>query len=225
MSTITITKPSALLHITGRDLKALFGSVLPHTSDDPDGLPALQEVHVEIHDGDLRLVCTDRFTMAVVRRPMTSTTEAFSCRFALPVRDIRDLIEHLDDVAIASLAFEENRLFVTTEDSAHNIPGSASVLGWRDLLNRVLKPSGTPVGRILIDPTFLARLEPAKRLNEDAPLVIQMQGEHGAVVATLGASFLALVMPMTSRSMREDLLPSRPLDGWFDLLDETDAPA
>ncbi|MFI6889931.1 hypothetical protein [Streptosporangium canum] len=217
--TITITHSCALLHTTGRDLKALFEAVLAHASQDDNDLPTLRQVHIEVHDGDLRLVCSDRFTMGIARQPLTSATENFACTFAVSAWQIRALVEAVDGSASVTVSIEDNRLLVTTDDKMHHLPGEESVLPWRMVLGRYLNPAPAPTGRFLMNPAFLARLAPARALQEDGVLQMQMHGEHQAVIATLGERFLALVMPMRDNG-RIKALPSRPLDGWFDLIDE-----
>ncbi|MFI6513326.1 hypothetical protein ACIBCT_37470 [Streptosporangium sp. NPDC050855] len=220
--TITITRPCALLHTTGRDLKALFDVVLAHASCDEDDLPELDQLHIEVCDGDLRLVCTDRHTMAIVRQPLESTTEGFTCAFAVSCWHIRHLVKALSDKDTVTVAIEANRLLVTIGDELHTIPGEESHLPWRKALARHLAPTSTPTGRLLINPALLARLAPARALYEDVPLQVQMHGERGAVIATLADRVLVLVMPMHNNGrLSERALPSRPFDGWFDLLDES----
>ncbi|MEV4096927.1 hypothetical protein [Streptosporangium saharense] len=220
--TTTVTRPSALLHTSGRDIKNLLGAVLPHLdTDGPDypELPDLTRVHVEIHNGELRLICSDRYTMAVVRNPLTSAVEDFSCQFSIPGQEARDVTRSLKDTASVTLSFEADQLVVAVDDYSYAvIPSRESTLQWRKALARVLTPAATPASPILINPDYLARLEPARRLDEGTPMVIQMHGEHKkAVVATLGTHFLALIMPI----LRTGEAPQpNPLDGWFDLLDE-----
>ncbi|MEV4181656.1 hypothetical protein AB0J28_09435 [Streptosporangium canum] len=220
MSTITITKPSALLHMAGLDLKALFGAVLAHASDDEDDLPDLTKVHVEVREGELRLACTDRYTLAVVRRSLSSTTDGFTCQYALPLGEIKALLKDIGDSGV-HLTFEENQVRATFREETSVISGCVSGVPWRMALNRMLEPADTPTGRIAINPRFLARLESAMPLSPAEPMRLQMCGEHKAVIATLGTSFLALIMPVRTRSVGDEQPEDRPLDGWFDLLDET----
>ncbi|MFC3984934.1 hypothetical protein [Streptosporangium jomthongense] len=217
--TITVTRPSALLHASGRDIKNLLGAVLPHlATDGPDAeeLPDLTRLHVEIHAGELRLICSDRYTMAVTRTALTSATEDFA--LAIPGQDAKRLAEGLKGRADVTLSFEIDRLIVSEGDHRTVILGHDSDLQWRKVLARFLTPTATPADPILINADYLARLAPARRLDEGAPMAIRMHGEHKkAIVATLGEHFLALIMPI----LRTGEAPQpNPLDGWFDLLDE-----
>ncbi|MFI6513637.1 hypothetical protein ACIBCT_39040 [Streptosporangium sp. NPDC050855] len=219
--TLTITRPCALLHITGDEITSLLDAVLAHASQDGDDLAMLRQLHIEVCEGDLRLVCSDRFTMAIARVPLTSTTEDFACTFAVSAWRIRELIRAFEGSDGVTVAIEERRLVVTNDDKSYSIPGEKSELPWRKALGRFLTPAAAPTGRILVNPALLARVGPARALHPDAPLQMQMHGEHGAMVATLGEHFLVIVMPIQNNGrLNKQALPDRPLDTWFDLLDE-----
>lgn len=214
--TTVLTRPSALLHTSSDHLRHLFGAVLAHAAvDDPDDPPmqCLTQVHIEVRDGNLRLVCSDRYTMGLVRQPMTSTSDDFATSFAVPVEDVRSALESVDG-ASTGLIVEENTLLVASKE----IPGVKSELPWRRALDKVLVPHPTPTGHIALNPEFLARLQAAKPLSPGTPMLVRMSGEHGSIIATLGETFLGLVMPI--RDVADRLSAECPLDVWFDLIDE-----
>lgn len=226
--TTVLTRPSALLHTSSDRLRNLFRAVLSHAAvDDPDDPPAptLTKVHVELRGGDLRLVCTDRYTMGIVRESMTSTSDGFAASFAVPAEDVRSALELVDGER-AALIVEENTLRITSDETSEEIPGVSSKLGWRQLLAKTLTPRPTPTGRIAFNPTLLARFQAAQPLAPEKPVLIHMRGEHGAIVATLGTIFVGLVQPINmSSAARQGDIPERPLDVWFDLIDEEPIPA
>lgn len=226
--TTVLTRPSALLHTSSDRLRNLFRAVLSHAAvDDPDDPPAptLTKVHVELRGGDLRLVCSDRYTMGIVRESMTSTLDGFTDSFAVPAEDVRSALDSVDGER-AALIVEENTLRIASGGTSEEIPGIPSTLTWRDLLARTLTPCPTPTGRIAFNPTLLSRLQAAKPLAPGTPMLFQMRGEGGAIVATLGEVFLGLVQPINmSSAARQGDIPERPLDVWFDLIDEEPIPA
>lgn len=225
MNTTVITRPSALLHANADHIKRLFAAVLAHTATPgPDSddyvLPALTQVHIEVLQGNLRLICSDRFSMGIVTVPMTSTSDGFATSFAVTAEEVRVALMRMDG-AQATVIVEANALRITADESSEEITGVRSDLPWRSALERILTPNPTPTGAIALDPKLLARLQEAKPLAPDEPMLLRLGGEKGAVVATLGATFLGLVMPINMQSAaRHGLIPKKPLDGWFDLLDE-----
>jgi hypothetical protein len=58
------------------------------------------------------------------------------------------------------------------------------------------------------------------------PMQLQFRGEHDGIVVTYSTVFLAMVMPVRKcdDEMSVRHVPDRPLDTWFDVLDE-DEPA
>lgn len=224
MTTVVTTCPAALVHASGNDIKNLIHAVTAHAAEiDPEGYepPALTRIHVEVRGGELRLICSDRYSMGIVRQPVSSAPAGFVASFAVPAEDVECALASLGD-APASLIVEENALRISTGNGNHHFPGVPSGVPWRKALERILAPQPTPTGHIALDPKLVARLQDAKPLAPEQPLLVRLSGECGAVVATLGTTFLGMVMPINLRdAVRLGSVPDRPLDGWFDLLDET----
>jgi hypothetical protein len=219
---------AAALHESGHRIKNLFCAVLPHTADPDSGdfvLPPFTHVHVEVRGGELRLICTDRFTMGIVRHQLTSTSPDFAASFAVPVEDIRLALEPLD-VNSATMIVEENALHIMSGDASAKLTGTQSTVPWRGTLERLLTPEPTPTGHVALDPRLLARFQEAQPLDPKQPMIFRLSGQDKAVIATLGTVFLGLVQPMNlyAASHRAPV-PKRPLDVWFDLVDEGPVPA
>lgn len=221
--TAVLTRPAATLVTEAAHLKTLLKAVLAHAAEpDPDDfeLPALLQLHIEVRDGDLRLICSDRFTMGIVRHSMTSTSPDFAAAFAVNAEDVRVALFSLKPGQV-SLVVEENALRITTEDSVHNFPGENSVLPWRGVLDRKLTPKATPTERVALNPKLLARFEAALPLAKGETMLFHLGGENGVIIATAGTSFLGMIMPIhQERATRQGQISERPLDAWFDLADE-----
>lgn len=219
--TTVLTRPAAMLRTSGARVKNLFNAVTAHTTDrDSDDyiLSPWTQVHIEVQGDSLRLVCSDRYTMGIVREQVTATTEGFAANFAVYADDLRSTIQNMADHARVSLVVEDNGLRIITEDeSALYLPGEDSKLPWRRVLTGLLTPQSAPTAIIGLDPAFLARFGAAKPLAPDEPLVARFAGEKAMVVLTLGTVFLGMIAPITLGAAETS---QRPLDVWFDLLDE-----
>lgn len=229
MSTAVLTKPAAQLHTSGTRLQNLFNAVMVHTTD-PDSedydLSPLTQVHVEVQGDTLRLVSSDRFTMGIVREPLTAVAEGFRASFAVYVEDLRDAIRILDEYDRVSLVVEENALRITTEHGTQSLSGEVSKLPWRRVLADLVTPQATPTTTLAVDPTYLARFATARPLDPSAPLVARFAGEKGMTVLTLGTVFLGMIAPIDlGAALKNGTAPEHPLDVWFDLLDEEPIPA
>ncbi|MER5327126.1 hypothetical protein [Streptosporangium roseum] len=222
----TILNSPTGLQSTGKHVKALFGAVLPHVAAEEDQRHpvALTKLHLEVSDGELRLIGTDRYTLAVVRWPLTAAVRSFATRFSVATGRISKIIADLEDDASVDMRIKKTKLIITAGETTWVVPGMTGAPidpPWRRSLGKYLSPADVPVGRILIDPKFLARLESAKALlKPETPVAFHLRGENKPVIVTLGTVFLALVMPIRELGADKDLLPTRPLDGWFDLVDE-----
>ncbi|WP_214415634.1 hypothetical protein [Sphaerisporangium fuscum] len=226
MSTAVVTCPAALLHASGSHIKNLFRAVTAHAAEiDPDDyvIPALTQIHIEVSGGEIRLICSDRFSMGIVRTPASSVFDDFATSFAVLAEDVECALESLGDEQ-ASLIVGENTLRISTSTGNHRFPGVRSDMPWRMVLGKVLAPQSTPTGNIALNPDQLARFQAVKPLEPEQPMLFRLSGEHGAVVATLGTTFLGLVMPVRlNAEHRPATAPERPLDAWFDIIDEPSA--
>ncbi|TMR91274.1 hypothetical protein [Nonomuraea basaltis] len=224
--TTVIAQSAGVLHTSAWTLRNLFGAIAPHLAvddeDDPE-VPAFTRLHVEIRDGELRLYGTDRYTFAVVRHPLTTTTAEYRTQFSIDGDDIRRLGDTLPQYGQVTLLIDDHRLYISGADFVHNIPGSPQYplsADWRALFGRHLHPADQPTGRIVINPVYLARLEAAQDLQQGTPMMMHLRGPHKAVIVTFGDTFIALIMPIRVNSPKNGEGETHPLDPWFDLLDE-----
>lgn len=222
MSAVVTTRPAALLKTTGGDLKKLFNAVLAHDNDsEADDHPMLSKVHIEVRDGSLRLICSDRFTLGVAVRHMDVMAEGFTSSFAVAADEIRAAREYLDETEPATFIVEGDTLRIRGNVDA-DIPGVGSELPWRDVLNKCLAPKPTPTGVMALDPELLARFREAKHLAPNKPMVFHLYGETSPTVVTIDGEFIGMIAPINMKATADvGLLPDRPLDAWFDLLDES----
>lgn len=230
MNTAVITGSAALLHASGEHINNLFNAVLAHTAqpdpDDPDDyvIPSLAQVHIEVRAGELRLACTDRYTMGVVRQPMTVTSHGFTASFAVAADDVALALPRTDETDV-TLVVEEDGLRIAGSEGPAEVPGVPSEPPWRATLEKILDPRPTPTGIIAINPGLLARFQDAKPLAPDAAMLFQLGGEESVVIATLDTCFLGIVAPVSRvAATRSGLIPDAPLDDWFDLIDEGGEP-
>ena len=224
--TTVLTRPAATLKTTGGDLKKLMNAVLAHVNDsEEDAHPIFAKLHVEVRDGSLRLVCSDRFTLGLAIQRLDVTSEGFTVSLAIPADEIRVALEYLDETSPVTFTVQGDAVRIKGNVDAE-IPGVASKLPWRDVLSKFLRPQATPTATLGLDPAYLARFAAAKPLAPSAPLVARFAGEKGMTVLTLGTVFLGMIAPIDlGAALQNGTTPERPLDVWFDLLDEDPVPS
>ncbi|TMR92834.1 hypothetical protein [Nonomuraea basaltis] len=227
--TTVITGPSALLIAEPNTIRSLFEAVLPHVAvndDDNDDYhpPILTSVHIEVRDGHLLLVGSDRYTLAVVRWPLTVTTPDFTARFAVEGESIRGLLAELPAKAV-SLRIEPGQLTVRNDGWTKTLPVStrwADRLPWQSVARRHGRIQDAEHGRAIVQPALLARFSSAARLLDLAvpPMVVHVQNETRHLVVTLGTVFLGLAAHPDTKRYRDGEIPAQPLNAWTDLLSE-----
>ncbi|GAA1614532.1 hypothetical protein GCM10009733_008420 [Nonomuraea maheshkhaliensis] len=216
--TITLASPAALLHTRGKHFKSLTRAVLPFAGR-YDALP-FTHLHVEVARGDLRLICSDRHTLAIVREPLTAATADFTTCVSVPADTIAAHLDTINDETRVDLAIENDKLVLAYMRTDVYIPAQPSELPWRKIVTANLPPADVPTGHLAVDASYLARLGPAQALTTpETSLHLQLRGADNAIIATVGGTFLALIRPLTAAGAA-DTTPVRPLDDWFDLLDE-----
>ncbi|MEU6720394.1 hypothetical protein ABZ897_53840 [Nonomuraea sp. NPDC046802] len=160
-----------------------------------DVLP-FTHLHVEVAHGDLRLICSDRHTLAIVREPLTATTADFTACVSVPADTVAEYLDTLDDDAHADLAIENDKLVLAYMHTDVRIPAQPSELPWRKIVTANLPPTDVPTGRLAVDASHLARLRAAQAFTmPKTPLRLQLRGADNAIIATVGGTFLALIKP------------------------------
>lgn len=221
----TVYGSHASLSIEGAELAHMFKAVLAHTDQEEDGddwpLPQLTQVHLEVRGGNLRMVCTDRYTMAVVNRPVGTVSEGFRCSYALWGDQVRKVLDSIESLWPVALIVESVGVRIVGRDFEHVLKATKSELDWRTTLGKILAPENVPTTAFLVNPRFLARLDVARPLHDNIPFQFRMRGEDKTLVATLGDDFLALIAPVSTEGHEAVYGPLvADLDPWFDLIDE-----
>lgn len=223
IETLTITQPHALLTLRAAELRDIFNAVLAHKAvldpDDENADEQYAQVHLEVRGDRLRLACSDKYTMGICQRPLSSVHEGFSCSYALAGVAVRAAVLELNG-PLAHLLIQKDSVSFTGTGWTNVIPATKSHLPWRSALAR-LSPTGVPMDDLLVRPEHLARFRAAQPLHPDSPILFQLRGEGQALIGTLGDDFLGLVMPVRkAKYQASGQVPESPLDPWFDLVDE-----
>ncbi|MFI6516969.1 hypothetical protein ACIBF1_15550 [Spirillospora sp. NPDC050679] len=191
--------------LTGRALRELFVPVLPHLPTGPYPDHILNHIAVEVRDGALYLMATDRYTLSVHRRPLEQPVADFS--LTLPAAAVRTLLRTIaarHQVAIEltpgglNLLHHYDRHATPTE---HVIRASGAVIvGWRSLLAPYMDQA-PDAPTTLLDPHLLARFAAApgttgKRLD--------VRSYYDVTVITCGDHFFGAIKPCRSDDRHRD---------------------
>jgi hypothetical protein len=184
------------IDLTTRDLHALIAPVLPHTLADPD-FPRLGDIRVEVLDGVVYAVATDRVTLAATRHKPDGHADdvtihlgrddaANMLRLFKPVKDEDPrLTVTIDQVTVAvhpaglhgvmSLGFrvdgeDGTRLVLHDRRNPLEVHDLDS---WRKWLGKVIHRATRPAApALLLSPAFLARWSKAGHRGERLTVLI-----------------------------------------------------
>lgn len=210
-------RPSISFELTGAELTRMFGRVLPHaaTDVDPDAVAAepLLYVHIEATPERLRLMATDRFTMAVTTweleyllagddsapftlalraAPLASTLATLDADETYTLTLTGDAYGSIDDGGSSGLTIRHPSGLSVHLSSVARVP-----INWRSVLAPALAaPQTLDESGILVNPHYLARFATAAD-GGGTPLVMRPAGVGKPIIITCGDHFLGAVMPMT----------------------------
>ncbi|MFG1751452.1 hypothetical protein ACGFIL_14685, partial [Streptosporangium sandarakinum] len=133
MSTPTTTRShrrETTADLTGRELREIFGAVLPHVG--ADDFPPLSMLTLEVGDGWLHVLATDRYTLGIVRHPLPTNRGRFA--LTLPARAVQAVLRQIKLRATLTIRLTPDGLSIdqTSEPAlSYRLPAS----GERPLLS------------------------------------------------------------------------------------------
>lgn len=209
----------AAITVDAKVLRHRLGAVIPHA--DPDDIfPALSAVHFEIRDGELTLMATDRFTLAVARVPGEPPPEQDPCGPVLLdrwyARELRRLLKGGGPATV--LVSEDGTLTVKRRvDVANNrrvtvtwdTAADTNWPPWRTAVRRALAAEPAELGgEYALNLSILARFQ-ALDWREPAQYRITAGGGKDApvIIVAAGDWFLGLAMPVRLAAARPPWRP------------------
>ncbi|MER5320872.1 hypothetical protein [Streptosporangium roseum] len=209
--------------MTGRELREIFGAVLPHAGTD-DTLPPITMLTLDVTGGMLHVLATDRYTFGIVRHPLTEGC-ASNFTLTLPARAIQAVLRQIKARASLTVTLSPRGLTIdqTSEPKlSYRLPAGDErplLPDWRTWMAQRarLAPDSvvtSPRG-VALNPAYLARFRAATR--NGSPLEMRPAGH--CMVITCGTHFLGLISAMnltkqhaTSPDPLADWLPT-PAEG------------
>ncbi|MGW3321083.1 DNA polymerase III subunit beta family protein [Streptomyces virginiae] len=199
--------------LSAYDLHRMLNQVAPHVSDD-DTLPALTAVRMEADGGNLFVLGTDRFTMALAR---IATVETETWQAYIPIESLPAVLAwlHAAETVTVQIAVERNgtsiSLNLATADSNIRITAAgsdyAAYPNWRKTMSEQLEAEMGPVPMTAFNTEFLARWSAAGLLLR----AWQAGPRKALVLMSDDADFLGMQMPV-----RYESLDRQPLvDQWL----------
>ncbi len=197
-----------MISINASDLRSMFQQVTPHMSDD-DYLPVVHTVRLEVRDGWLYAITTDRFTVGVARRPVGFG--AGNRAGHLPGRLVPAVTAWLDGASEAgetvtlSLSANGVTTFRASSCGGLNIDSDPSAYekfpDWRKILHAALIAEPCIVPTTGFTTRFLARWQHA-----DEKLAAWQQAPNKPVVLlSFDGRFAGLQMPVRNEETRDNL--------------------
>jgi hypothetical protein len=216
----TTGRPEITTAMTGRELRAWIGAVLPHAATD-DTLPVLTKVVVEAADGVLYALATDRYTLAVSRHwPPDPVSGALTVTVA--ARALHTLLRQIKPRDSVRLTLNETGLTLDHLDRhgdpclSYRLPNAGEPLrdlaDWRTWLTKRVAQAPGPIltdpRGVGLNPAYLARFKTA---SDGDPL--EMRPAGSVMVVTCGVHFLGLIAAMDLTGDRET--SADPLTDWL----------
>ncbi|WP_189242529.1 hypothetical protein [Planobispora rosea] len=215
--TTTIATREITTEMTGRELRQFLGAVLPHAGTDAL-LDVLTVVILEASGGMLHALATDRYTLALARRPLPEATSG-ALIGAVAAAALQAIVRQIKPRASVRLTLTSEGLSIdqlSDPQISYRLPSRPAftpLLRWRPWLAEQLKQKPQPVVTaargIALNPAYLARFRTASR--DGLPLEMRPAGR--CMVITCGSHFFGLAMPMDlskARAANPD-----PLTGWL----------
>ncbi|NEA59500.1 hypothetical protein G3I60_36405 [Streptomyces sp. SID13666] len=208
------------------DFPHLLKQVTPHISADTT-LPSINGVRFEADTTHLYAIATDRYTMAVTRRPVPRGTAAGWSAF----------VSAADLKAVRSFATLTRRtpLFVDLSPCGQRLTFTAGAMAlavptvnlpmavtrrinWRTLIADAMKAMPNLTTEVDLNPTFLGRWASAAR---NVPLTVWGTDAKKPLLIACGDDFVGLQMPVQSRDAKSPSRQSALHHLWADALATT----
>lgn len=207
--------------VSTADLRQALRSVAVHASQDKD-TPLLQRVRFAIRGGNALVTATNRYTAGLAAVSVWDNTYGDdNTDLDLPVSQVGEILamfkskgESSDDAGDDDLRIRLTDRYVTMTDTAGLFPGKEVTwprLATEDqfpdipaLVAGMLASAGSSNAAALHTSGRLLGLFKAASTVYDKPIVIEpTSATHGALVLSVGESFLGLLMPL--KPSEEDL--------------------
>ncbi|WP_068920882.1 hypothetical protein [Planobispora rosea] len=215
--TTAIATREITTEMTGRELRQFLGAVLPHAGTDAL-LDVLTVVIFDASGGMLHALATDRYTLALARRPLPGDAPG-TLTVAVAAAALQAIVRQVKARASVCLTLTPEGLGIdqlSDPQISYRLPSRPAftpLLRWRPWLAEQLKHKPEPVltaaHGIALNPAYLARFRTAAR--DGLPLEMRPAGR--CMVITCGTHFLGLAMPMDLSKARAD--HPDPLSGWL----------
>ncbi|MFG2412340.1 DNA polymerase III subunit beta family protein [Streptomyces goshikiensis] len=185
------------VNTSAHELHRMLTQIAPHVSDD-DTLPTLTAVRVEAEGGNLFVLATDRYTMAVAR---VGIVESDAWQAYIPVESLPAVLAwlHVADTSVVQVAADQGDSFgLTLATATSNMriaaDGNAYIHypNWRKTIEGQLEAEMEPVPMTSFTTEFLARWKDAGTLLH----AWQAGPQKALVLADNEGRFLGLQMPV-----------------------------
>ncbi|MGW3363618.1 hypothetical protein ACWDOR_11785 [Streptosporangium canum] len=196
----TTRRREITLNMTGRELREIFGAVLPHAGTD-DTLPPITMLTLDVTGGMLHVLATDRYTLGIVRHPLTEGC-ASNFTLTLPARAVQAVLRQIKTRASLTVTLSPRGLTIDqTSDLklSYRLPAGDErplLPDWRTWMAQRARLAPDPVVTsprgVALNPTYLARFRAATR--NGSPLEIRPAGK--TMLVTCGTHFLGLISAM-----------------------------
>ena len=187
---------------TLREFTHLLREVAPHLGTD-DTLPMLCGIHLESDGRYLYAAATDRYTIAVARRPLADDGTPEPWTAFLTTADLKAVhaITPPRSNGTATLHLDNTHLNVRIGEHTLTLPDrtkeAASFPKWRPLLADALACEPHLTDDLRLQPSFLARWSKSAATGERwTPLTIWASAPDKPVVLARGEDFIGLLMPV-----------------------------
>ncbi|OUC93118.1 hypothetical protein [Streptosporangium minutum] len=223
----TTTRPDEITaRMTGRELREIFGAVLPHAGIDDEFAP-LHMLTLDASGGMLHVLATDRYTLGIVRHPLPESTTDFA--LTLPARAIQAVLRQIKTRASLTVTLSPHGLTIDqTSDPqlSYRLPASDEfplLPDWRAWIAQRARlapdPMMTAPHGVALNPAYLSRFRAATR--NGSPLEMRPAGK--TMLVTCGTHFLGLISPMDLTKARA--ASGDPLATWLPALPSRKAAA
>lgn len=201
---MTIANRAVRLELTGAELRQMLGPVLAHASTDDPFIPVLTYIGIEVTGGELYLIGTDRYTLGVIRHPLTEPAGRFT--LAVPANALRTMLRTIKAREAVELGISPDAVTIRHTVTAIEYRALAAddiePIDWRSLLAKALTANAPrEAGDTAVSPAYLARFRAATRDGE--PLMVRALGH--VVVVACGEHFIGAVAPLRPRADTADV--------------------
>lgn len=194
---------TATWNATPRQVEAVLRPVLPHAGDDRH-LPMLCCLNLEVADGRLLAVATNRYTLGIAWQDLAEWDEkpnkeqSHSARiYAADMQRLLAFLKPSRETSALWTLTSEHLTVVTTEGEQLTVRTvDVEFPKWRKLLADRAAKESTPLPQYGINSRWLALLDrSAKAVGEHHSMVWQFAGPLDAALVSIGERFVGVLMP------------------------------